>query len=46
MLEKFKEATDTGNQFLTLLTDLSKVFAFDCIDHHKRLIAKLYVYGV
>ena len=31
MLEKFKEAIDRGNQFGTLLTDLSK--AFDCIDH-------------
>ena len=43
MLEKFKEATDRGNQFGALLTDHLK--AFDCIDH-KLLIVKLYKYGV
>ena len=43
MLEKFKEAVNTGNQFEALLTDLSK--AFDCIDY-KLLITKLYEYGI
>ena len=43
MLEKFKEATDRGNQFGAILTDLLKTF--DCIDH-KFLIAKLSEYGV
>ena len=43
MLEKFKKAIGTGNQFEALLTDLSKVF--DCI-YHKLLIAKLYEYVV
>ena len=43
MLEKFKEATDRGNQFAALLTNLLK--AFDCTDHIL-LIAKLYEYGV
>ena len=43
MQEKFKEEIDRGNQFGTLLTDLSK--AFDCIDC-KLPIEKLYEYGV
>ena len=41
MLEKFKEATDRGNQFEALLIDLSK--AFNCTDHN-RLIVKLCEY--
>ena len=40
--KRFKEATDRGNQFGALLTDLSKVF--DCIDH-KFLTAKLYEFS-
>ena len=39
MIENFKEATDRGNEFGALLTDLSK--AFECINH-PLLIAKLY----
>ena len=31
LIEKFKEAIDTGNKFRALLNDLSK--AFDCLDH-------------
>ena len=41
MLENFKEAMDSENQFGAVLTELSK--AFDCIDP-KRLMAKLYEY--
>ena len=40
MLEKLKESVDKGNEFGTLLTDILK--AFDCIDHHKLLIEKLF----
>ena len=36
MLEKIKESVEKGDEFGTLLTDLSK--SFDCIDH-KLLIA-------
>ena len=39
MIEKFKEATDRGNELGDLLTDLSKTF--DCINY-LLLIAKLY----
>ena len=37
LIEKFKEAIDTGNKFRALLNDLSKVF--DCLDH-SLLVAK------
>ena len=43
LIEKFKEAIDTGNKFGALLTDLSK--AFDCLDH-SLLVAKLHWYGL
>ena len=43
MLEKFKESVEKGNEFGTLLTDLSK--SLDCIDH-KLLIAKCFWCGV
>ena len=43
MIEKFKEATDRGNELGDLLTHLSKTF--DCINY-LLLIAKLYNYGV
>ena len=43
ILENVKKSMDDGNEFRTLLTDLSETF--DCIDH-KRLIAKLFWYGV
>ena len=42
IIEKFKETIDRGNEFGSLLTDLSR--AFDCINH-LLLIAKLYNYG-
>ena len=41
LIEKFKEAIDTGSKFGALLTDLSKAF-----DHHSLLIAKLHWYGL
>ena len=41
LIEKFKEAVDTGNKFGALLTDLSK--EFDCLDH-SLLVAKLHWY--
>ena len=43
LIEKFKEAIDTGTKFGTLLTDLSK--AFDCLDH-SLLVAKFHWCGV
>ena len=42
LLEKWKQAVDSGQMFDALLTDLSK--AFDCFDH-ELLIAKLNAYG-
>ena len=42
VLEKWKQAVESGQMFGALLTDLSK--AFDCLDH-ELLIAKLNVYG-
>ena len=42
LLEKWKRATDSGQMFGALLTDLSR--AFDCLDH-ELLIAKLHAYG-
>ena len=41
LLEKLKQAPDSGQMFGALLSDLSK--AFDCLDH-KLLIAKLNAY--
>ena len=42
MLEKWKQAVDSGQMFSVLLIDHSK--AFDCIDHEP-LFAKLNAYG-
>ena len=42
LLEKWKQAVDSGQMFGTLLIDLSK--PFDCLDH-ELLIAKLNAYG-
>ena len=43
LIEKFKEAIDTGNKFGALLTDFSK--AFESLDHSV-LVAKLHWYGL
>ena len=43
LIQKFKEAIDTGNKFGALLIDLSK--AFDCLDH-SLIVAKLHSYGL
>ena len=43
LIEKFKEAINTGNKLGALLTDLSK--AFDCLNH-SLLAAKLHWYGL
>ena len=43
LIEKFKEAIDTGNKFGALLTNLSK--SFDCLDH-SLLVGKLHWYGL
>ena len=42
LLEKWKQAVDSGQMFGALLTSLSKTF--DCLDH-ELLIAKLNAYG-
>ena len=41
LLEKWKQAADSGKMFGALLSDLSN--AFDCL-YHKLLTAKLYIY--
>ena len=43
LIKKFKEAINTGNNSVALLTDLSK--AFDCLDH-SLLVPKLHLYGL
>ena len=39
LIEKWKKSVENGGAFVTILTDLSKVF--DCLPH-ELLIAKLY----
>ena len=43
MINKWKKAMDSGKLAGELLTDLSK--AFDCLNNHELLIAKLEAYG-
>ena len=42
MVENYKKALDQGNEYGSLLTDLSKVF--DCLQHDV-IVAKLHVYS-